>query len=660
MRNKKWIFWFVTLCAPTLTLASQAEINDHCLLLGTHPSLIVKFANFPSSKHGRLPAHLLQQLTSTKATFIQAKAMSGDAFIVSFKPSTAFLAKQPTPACYQPHEIDALIDELTQHSNVIYATPNLLMKTAQLTSTSLVPVIGAKQWDLKNPPGGMDVQTAYNTTTGSANAIVAVLDTGILPNLSLAPNALSGVTFNNGGSYANGASPSCDATCGGYDHGTHVSGTVAASGTLAYTENIYGVAPTSKVLPVNVFTKFTDPLICGGPSETPCLLAYNSDQINAFNWLSGTAFSGLITAPNITTINMSLGGSGTCSAPFQDAINNLLSMNISFAIAAGNDNTNAAFFTPANCSGVMAIAATGPDGYGSFYSNFGNIVAFAAPGGNSPSGAGSEIYSTIANGYGYKQGTSMASPHIAGLSALLYSVDPTLTPTLVTNIIGSTATAFPVGGPGDSCTPTRPCGTGIANANAAVLAAVSQAPVLTWTPNISVTPGASTALVQWSSAAWNPARTTAFSYTINVNGSDVAACTNVLSTTCTVPGLLPEITYTLYVKASDYRNILTPTQSGPVTFTTGTFTAPTLTVAVRNPLLNTQAFIYYSSLSNVTPDTYTVNNLSSDASVTFDSAHQRFVVSGINTPRRVNNVSITVTVGSNSKTSNSITIPSIL
>ena len=59
-------------------------------------------------------------------------------------------------------------------------------------------------------------------------------------------------------------------------------GIVAASGTFAYGESIFGVAPTSKILPINVFTKFTDPAACG-INPTPCLLSYTSDEINAMN-----------------------------------------------------------------------------------------------------------------------------------------------------------------------------------------------------------------------------------------------------------------------------------------------------------------------------------------------------------------------------------------
>src|SRR5262249_55880305 len=145
--------------------------------------------------------------------------------------------------------------------------------------------------------------------------------------------------------------PSCDSSCRAHFHGTHVAGIVSASGVLAYGESIYGVAPTSKILPVNVFTKFTNPLDCGGVAKTPCLRNATADLINALNWLNGQNFAGLPNAPYVTTVNVSLEATGVCVVPLQEVMNQLFTKNISIAVAAGNGNTNAANVTPANCGG---------------------------------------------------------------------------------------------------------------------------------------------------------------------------------------------------------------------------------------------------------------------------------------------------------------------
>lgn len=669
MLNKKWIFVAAIFSlALTASHANVIPTNEHCIMLGPKPSLIVQFNDTKSSLKPQLSPHFIQQLTLPEATFTDAKAMANDAYIVFFSPSKSFQAKQPAPGCYLPHQIDELIKHLKRKADIISASPNVLMNINQLHDTLRVPVVGPKQWNLKDPPGGIDAVNAYTSTTGSANAIVAVLDSGILSNLSLDPNLYSsGVTFNNAGSYSIGAAPSCSSECSGYDHGTHVAGTVAASGAVAYGQMIYGVAPTAKVLPINVFTKFTDSSVCSFPDFPPCIRSYTSDQINALAWLNGSTFPGLPAAPYVISVNMSLGGyNPSCPTSLQNAFNALISKDISFAIAAGNSNSDAVNFSPANCSGIMAIAATGAEGNGSYYTNYGAIVDFAAPGGD-VTGAGGildTIYSTIKNAYDYSQGTSMASPHVAGLTALMYTLDPTLTPTLVNSLIATNTSAFPGTGTYPNCqTIGQPCGTGVINANTTVLATDAQAPSLDWgAPNLVATPTDTTALLEWDAAAWSAPRSTAIAYTAYVNGVAHADCTNVTTISCRVRHLTRGTAYSAYVKASDIRGIYEPApQSNTVNFTTtNTLTGVTITKATRNPLLTSQAFAYYSSLSNVPAAYYTVDGLPNGATVEIDTENRRFIISTILTPRKVTNVTILANIGVDAVPSNSFTVPNIL
>ena len=144
---------------------------------------------------------------------------------------------------------------------------------------------------------------------------------------------------------------------------------------------------------------------------------------------------------------------------------------LSVIVAAGNQNNDAARDYPANCSGVIAVAATGPFGERASYSNWGSAVTISAPGGNGQNGS---IYSTIDDAYAYKQGTSLAAPHVSGIIALLYSIDSTLDPIKVKQIITAqdAITPFPSTEnlPADtfSCIdvnfPEQSCGTGIINA----------------------------------------------------------------------------------------------------------------------------------------------------------------------------------------------------
>src|SRR5262249_48931207 len=117
---------------------------------------------------------------------------------------------------------------------------------------------------------------------------------------------------------------------------------------------------------------------CGG---------YASDIADGIVWSSGGSVPGVPANPTpARVVNLSLGGfspNKTCSGTEQSAINDALSRNTVVVIAAGNENFDASFASPANCAGVVTVAATGQKGFKSFYSNYGSLVEVAAPGGDS-------------------------------------------------------------------------------------------------------------------------------------------------------------------------------------------------------------------------------------------------------------------------------------
>lgn len=232
-------------------------------------------------------------------------------------------------------------------------------------------------------------------------------------------------------------------------HGTHVAGTVAAVTNNA--KGVAGVAYGSKVVPVRVLGK------CGG---------YTSDISDAIIWASGGTVSGVPTNANpAEVINMSLGGSGSCSSTYQNAINGAVGRGSTVVVAAGNSNTNVSTAVPANCQNVVAVASTTRQGGRSSFSNYGTGIDVAAPGSDIASTLNSGTTTPSTESYAIYSGTSMAAPHVAGVVAMMQAVAPSpLTPASVESMLKSTLRAFPV-------SIDQPIGNGIVDAQAAVAAA---------------------------------------------------------------------------------------------------------------------------------------------------------------------------------------------
>lgn len=365
-------------------------------------------------------------------------------------------------------ELRALAAEMmAEDSGIEYAEPDRRMVALMTPNDSNYSSL----WGLQGGNGGMKANTAWDTTNG-AGVVVAVLDTGVRPHADLAANLVSGYdmiadTFvsNDGNGRDSDASDPGDWStanqCAQGEpasnsswHGTHVAGTIAAVGNNG--TGVIGVAYGAKVQSVRVLGR------CGG---------YTSDIADGMIWASGGTVSGLPANPNpAKVLNLSLGGSGACDATSQAAINSARSRNATVVIAAGNSNVNVSNASPANCAGVIAVAAVGPTGGKAYYSNYGTLVDVAAPGGDTSGGSANGILSTLnagtqgpgADNYAFYQGTSMATPHVAGLAALLYAVKPASTPDQIEAAIKNSARAFPA-----SCSG---CGTGIIDAPAAIAA----------------------------------------------------------------------------------------------------------------------------------------------------------------------------------------------
>lgn len=361
-------------------------------------------------------------------------------------------------------EVQAIANHLLKLPDVELAQPDRIFKRQVTPNDPRYP----DQWHYFAPATnnyGVNMPTAWDITTGAADVVVAVLDTGILNHADLANRTVAGYDFiadvetaNDGDGRDADPSDPGDPCFGDPSswHGTHVAGTIGAKSNNSL--GVTGINWTSKIQAVRVLG------VCGG---------YSSDIADAIRWSAGLSVPGV---PNNATpakvINMSLGGGGSCDSLFQSAITDAVNAGTVVAVAAGNSDDDASGYQPASCNGVITVGATDRTGGRAWYSNYGSTVEISAPGGDTSSGATNGVLSTlntgtdgpVADSYEYYQGTSMATPHVAGIVSLLFSIKPNLTPAQVLSLLQLSVTPFPSG---SDCTTTS-CGPGIINAAAAL------------------------------------------------------------------------------------------------------------------------------------------------------------------------------------------------
>ncbi|WP_395244307.1 S8 family serine peptidase [Agromyces sp. MMS24-K17] len=224
---------------------------------------------------------------------------------------------------------------------------------------------------------------AYEPAQTGAGVTAYVIDTGISTfHPALAGRVASGYT-----AVADGKGTR---DCNG--HGTHVAGTIGGT--------TYGVATDVTLVPVRV-------LDCAGSAP-------NSAVIAGMNWVAKNA-----QLPAVA--NLSLGGLAIGSSSNTTAVNRMVAAGVTVVVAAGNSNASASWYSPANVPAAITVAASSKADARASFSNYGSSVDLFAP--------GVDITSTWLNGAVKTiSGTSMASPHVAGIAALVLEADPGATP----------------------------------------------------------------------------------------------------------------------------------------------------------------------------------------------------------------------------------------
>lgn len=390
-----------------------------------------------------------------------------------------------------------------------HAAPNDPLYTASPANS---PAAG--QWYLRASTvdlvASIDVEGAWGITNGSADIVVAVLDTGVrAEHPDLVGKLLPGYDFISDANIANDGNgrdgdptdpgdwvATSDigslvaSTCVEEDsswHGTQMAGLVGAA-----THNGSGMAGVGRhvmVLPVRVLGK------CGG---------FVSDIVAGMRWAAGVSVPGVPANPHpARVLNMSLGGEGACSATYQSAVDDVIAARAVVVSSGGNEGL--AVDMPANCVGVIAVGGVRHSGTKNGFSSLGPEIAISAPGGNcvntdgqaclypilSTSNTGTTAPGTATFTDGQIRpafGTSYASPLVAGTAALMLAVQPTLSPAQIRQMLRASARAFPPLSTDTAlpecvaptaaeqtechCT-TSTCGAGMLDAGAAVLLAAA-------------------------------------------------------------------------------------------------------------------------------------------------------------------------------------------
>jgi serine protease len=541
------------------------------------------------------------------------------------------------------------------------------------------PLFQGQWYEQSDQPAGTDAVTAWDTSTGRSDIVIAELDTGVRfdhPDLlatSASGRLLPGYDFVTNAAVANDGDgrdsdpsdpgdwvSSADTQTSQFSgcsvsnstwHGTRVAGILGALSNNAV--GLAGMTWGPKILPLRVLGK------CGG---------VDSDILDAMRWAAGLHVTGV---PDNThpakIINLSLGGQGTCTSSEQTVINEVVATGATIVISAGNEGSTVD--APANCVGVAGIGGLRNTGTKVGFSNLGPTVALSAPGGNCVNSTGPCTYSlttttnsgtttpstnTYTDQLNTNLGTSFSAPIVSGIAALMASVNPNLRPSELITRLKEGTKPFPAAATGSNtptchvpanssdvqtaecvCT-TQTCGAGMANAPGSLTAALR--PVVAITIPATIAAGQNVTLSAAASGAACGRTVTGYAWTVvspanyAIQGANTSSATIVAPSSGTVT---IKITVTDDAGHSDSDTVIVNSTSAastaPASANTGTCTVPGVSI---NPTASsvqaggaTQAF---SAQLNDTTDTgvsWYVNSVLGG-----DSTNGTISTSGVYTP----------------------------